>query len=467
MSLFLFLKLSTGAYCFLFFIFYNYNMKFFSNKFFILFLCFTVIVYFAWAEPAHAFSWDDVFDFFEDVFETVTNIIDTVFNVIFNLVIGISEVTLGNVLGVSWLSADGSCRLGNLSGRVLKTYAGECGGDSGGGGSTVAGSPTLQSQTATPIVQNSCTTGFILNYETIDALKYGIYRDGNLISQGFLGEERTTRCWADEWGGYDSGCFVVVGEPILDEYGQLQYVTKYGDDGSIISKKLLTNDFYQKTEYFNYPSPHTSNFSYTDANLAPNTTYKYDIILLDRNGTQYRYPELRGDTKCPPHIVFNGPNIIEYPNPITLSWIAENVTSLIASGDWSGSKEMGTYPYKSESLSKPRGTYTFILSGTGPSGSASKQVTVQVIKIPRCTFAADPTSIILPQTSVLSWSCSYADTCSINQGVGSVNPISGTQEVRPSATTTYTLACNSSDGERTWQSTVNVGFTPRVREVAP
>ena len=82
-------------------------------------------------------------------------------------------------------------------------------------------------------------------------------------------------------------------------------------------------------------------------------------------------------------------------------------------------------------------------------------------------FAADPTSIILPQTSTLSWSCSYADICSIDQGVGSVNPISGSQQVRPSATTTYTLTCNGSDGERTWQSTVNVGFTPRVREVAP
>ena len=122
---------------------------------------------------------------------------------------------------------------------------------------------------------------------------------------------------------------------------------------------------YYKIEYYSYPSPHISNFSYTDSNLTPNTTYKYDIILLDRNGTQYRYPELRGDTKCPPHIVFNGPNIIEYPNPITLSWIAENITSLIASGDWVWFQRMGTYPYKSESLSKPRGTYTFILSGTG------------------------------------------------------------------------------------------------------
>ncbi len=436
-------------------------MKFYSNKAFVFILLLIIVLVFSFPKTAEAGDW--VGDFLGGVID----IIDTVFNVVLNSIIGVAEILAGNILGVSWLSADGSCRLGNVSGKVLKEYAKECGGDSGNSGSSVAGSPTLTSQTMTPIVQNSCTTGFILNYETVDALKYGIYRDGNLISQGFLGEERLTQCTdLDESTRKpsDPACYAVE-EPFYDNDGQPYYKDIYDENGTFVRKE--GRFVYYKKEYYNYPSPHTSNFSYTDSGLAPNKDYKYDIILLDRNGTQFRYPQMNAFTTCSPNIVFNGPNIIEYPNPITLSWIAENVTSLIASGDWSGSKEMGTYPYKSESISKTRGTYTFILSGTGPGGSASKQVTVQVIKIPRCTFAADPTSIILPQTSTLSWSCSYADICSIDQGVGSVNPISGSQQVRPSATTTYTLTCNGSDGERTWQSTVNVGFTPRVREVAP
>ena len=345
--------------------------------------------------------------FVVEIFEAIVDVVDTALNVIINLPLAILETAIGGILGIDFLSRDGNCRLDNLSGAVLHTYDDECGEGGGDGGGGALGSPTLNSQIATPIKSNeSCTTGFTLSYSVTDAYQYAIYRDGNLITQATL--------------------------------------------SSTVQ-----------------PSPFNSSFSYDDTNLAPATTYIYKLVLVSKDGEQFSYPEMNPYTECSPHIVFNGPNVVEYPNSFTLSWIAENVTSLIASGDWSGSKEMGTYPYKSESLSKPRGTYTFILSGTGPSGSASKQVTVQVIKIPRCTFAADPTSIILPQTSVLSWSCSYADTCSIDQGVGSVNPISGTQEVRPSATTTYTLACNGSDGERTWQSTVNVGFTPRLREVAP
>ena len=386
-------------------------MKFYSNKFLISFLILAVLFYSFSVKIAEAKGVASVFTVIAIVVVIVALSVATG-----GAGLGVGATFLGVTggaasgiaLGTAALISITAITIGQiacLSGANNPMFTG-CGKESSSSQQGAAGSPTLQSQTATPIVQNSCTTGFILNYSVTDAYQYGIYRDGNLIKQGTL------------------------------------------------------NTIVQ-------PSPYNTSFSYTDSGLAPNTNYKYKLILTDKNGKQYQYPEMTAYTECSPHIVFNGPNIIEYPNSITLSWIAENVTSLTASGDWSGSKEMGTYPYKSESLSKPRGTYTFILSGTGPGGSDSKQVTVQVIKIPRCTFSADPTSIILPQTSVLSWSCSYADTCSIDQGVGSVNSISGSEEVRPSATTTYTLACDGLDGERTWQSTVNVGFTPRVREVAP
>ena len=387
-------------------------MKFYSNKFLISFLILVVLLYSFSVKTAEAKGVASIFTVVAIVVVVVALAVSTGgaglgIGATFGGITG--GAASGIALGTAALVSVAAITIGQiacLSGANNPMFTG-CGKESSSSQQGAAGSPTLQSQTATPIKSNeSCTTGFTLSYNVTDAYQYGIYRDGNLINQGTL------------------------------------------------------NTVVQ-------PSPYNTSFSYEDNNLAPNTTYKYSVILTDKNGKQYKYPEMTAYTECSPHIVFNGPNVVEYPNSFTLSWIAENVTSLIASGDWSGSKEMGTYPFKSEQVQKPRGTYTFILSGAGLGGSDSKQVTVQVIKIPRCTFAADPTSIILPQTSTLSWSCSYADTCSIDQGVGSVNPISGTQEVRPSATTTYTLACNGSDGERTWQSTVNVGFTPRVREVAP
>ena len=139
-------------------------MKFYSNKFLISFLVLTVVLYGFSVRVAEAAA--------------LVKIVDTVFNVILNTVLATIEVIVGNVLGVDWLSADGSCRFGNLSGKVIKTYADECGGDNGGGGGA-SGSPTLQDQTATPIVSSdgNCTTGFTLNYSVTDAYQYAIYRD--------------------------------------------------------------------------------------------------------------------------------------------------------------------------------------------------------------------------------------------------------------------------------------------------
>ncbi len=168
-----------------------------------------------------------------------------------------------------------------------------------------------------------------------------------------------------------------------------------------------------------------------------------------------------------PALIFKGPDIVEIPDSITLFWATERADSLIASGDWSGNKQPGPLPYKSETLTKPRGSYTFVLTASNSMGSATSQVNARVIQVPRCTFTANPTSIILPQSSTLSWSCQYADSCSIDQGIGSVNNVAGTKEVRPPKTTIYTLTCDSLDASRSYQATVNVGFTPWLREVIP
>lgn len=173
-----------------------------------------------------------------------------------------------------------------------------------------------------------------------------------------------------------------------------------------------------------------------------------------------------------PEVNLYGPTEVLIPDSLYINWTASNVSSCTATSSpnvWNGSKPFsGPETIYSVTNTSNRGTYNFTLSCSDNNGnSASDSHTITIIQIPRCTFVADPTSIILPQTSTLSWSCSYADTCSINPDIGSVSNISGSQEVRPPETTTYTLTCDGLDGTREWQSTVNVGFTPRVREVAP
>ena len=87
---------------------------------------------------------------------------------------------------------------------------------------------------------------------------------------------------------------------------------------------------------------------------------------------------------------------------------------------------------------------------------------------PVCDFSTNPSIIVLPQTSTLSWVCQYAEYgCSIDNKIGSVNSSSGSVNVVPSKTTTYTLNCNGIDGSGSWQATVTNAFEPIIREVIP
>ncbi|MBN2197948.1 hypothetical protein JW698_02025, partial [Candidatus Wolfebacteria bacterium] len=80
---------------------------------------------------------------------------------------------------------------------------------------------------------------------------------------------------------------------------------------------------------------------------------------------------------------------------------------------------------------------------------------------------ANPISIISPQESTLSWNCSYANSCSIDQRIGKVDNIFGSIKVSPTSTTVYKLSCQGEDDSEEYKATVNVGFIPIIKEVAP
>jgi parallel beta-helix repeat protein len=70
------------------------------------------------------------------------------------------------------------------------------------------------------------------------------------------------------------------------------------------------------------------------------------------------------------------------------------------------------------------------------------------------SFSANPGAIAAGQNLTLSWNISNAASASIDQGVGSVDPISGLVEVNLVSTTTYTLTAINAFGEVTAQAKV-------------
>jgi outer membrane protein OmpA-like peptidoglycan-associated protein len=74
---------------------------------------------------------------------------------------------------------------------------------------------------------------------------------------------------------------------------------------------------------------------------------------------------------------------------------------------------------------------------------------------PTASLSASPTSVDAGGCSTLTWSTSNASSTSIDGGVGSVDS-SGSRQVCPGSTTTYTLTANGAGGSRTSTATVSI-----------
>jgi outer membrane protein OmpA-like peptidoglycan-associated protein len=78
---------------------------------------------------------------------------------------------------------------------------------------------------------------------------------------------------------------------------------------------------------------------------------------------------------------------------------------------------------------------------------------------PSVSISVSPISIDQGQCTSLSWSSTDADSASIDQGVGKVDP-SGSKQVCPGSTTKYTLNATGKGGTRTASTTVTVNPPP-------
>ena len=100
-------------------------------------------------------------------------------------------------------------------------------------------------------------------------------------------------------------------------------------------------------------------------------------------------------------------------------------------------------------------TYTISATGSGSTVSRSVTVTVQPFPLPGITFTASPRAMLPGGTSTLSWNVTNATSVGINQGVGTVGT-TGSTEVSPAATTTYTLTATGRGGTSNASATLTI-----------
>ena len=151
-------------------------------------------------------------------------------------------------------------------------------------------------------------------------------------------------------------------------------------------------------------------------------------------------------------------------SPVVLTWATEHANS--ASID----NEVGDVsPVAGGSVTvNPTQTTTYELTAIGDGGTDTDSVTITVSD-PDLTvdppvilrFEGDPSSITTGQSSFLEWEVENATSLSINQGIGSVEPVDiGAERVNPSSTRTYTLTAVGPGGTRTTETTITVSDPP-------
>jgi len=100
--------------------------------------------------------------------------------------------------------------------------------------------------------------------------------------------------------------------------------------------------------------------------------------------------------------------------------------------------------------------FMLFLSMPGCKKKLPTQPDIPTVVLPTIAyFNANPASIKLDDFSTLSWSTTNATNITINHGVGTVSA-TGTADVSPEVTTSYTLTATNSDGTRTASCTVEI-----------
>jgi hypothetical protein len=147
--------------------------------------------------------------------------------------------------------------------------------------------------------------------------------------------------------------------------------------------------------------------------------------------------------------------------PVELNWNSRNTDSCVASGDWSGSKDLsGT-----ETISAVTNNSQFVLQCEGPAGTITRSLSVTVdgttLNPPSLSFSATQVSLDYDGSTTLQWSVSDADSCSASGDWSGSKPLSGSEQINNLlADSSYTLTCTGSGGVVSDSIFVSVGDPP-------
>jgi phosphatidylinositol-3-phosphatase len=187
--------------------------------------------------------------------------------------------------------------------------------------------------------------------------------------------------------------------------------------------------------------------------VTPTATTTYTATATGPGGTTQSSTVVSVTTSAQkPTITFNAqPSTIAAGASSTLGWTTANATSVSIAG-------VGAYGANGSVNVTPTSTTTYTATATGPGGTAASTtmvtVTISQPPPPTISFNAQPNTINLGGTSVLSWTTTNATSVSIS-GLGNFPP-NGSTNATPTTTTTYAATAQGAGGTAKASTTVTV-----------
>jgi len=148
-----------------------------------------------------------------------------------------------------------------------------------------------------------------------------------------------------------------------------------------------------------------------------------------------------GGPVSPPEVTFSAdPQAITLGESSTLAWTTTHAHSVSIDPDIGSVDPNGSFQVS------PTQTTTYTLTAVGTGGTTTQSITVTVnIPPPTVSIDVDPETILLGESSTLTWSSTHTDTCVIEPGLGAVN-VNGSTQVSPTETITYTITASGPGG---------------------
>ncbi len=136
----------------------------------------------------------------------------------------------------------------------------------------------------------------------------------------------------------------------------------------------------------------------------------------------------------------------------TINWSSSEATTCSASGGWSGEKTLNG----SEEVGPVQATTDFFLECVGAGGSVQQVVTVTLLPMPTVAISAVPETIAIGESTTVTWTSSDATSCVAEGAWSGARSTSGSEQLSPPATATFTLRCTGDGGETTDSVVVTV-----------